>query len=64
MKIFTDFSRTRWTIHLVPIIDLFLETKTPIDHHLSLLDGLSGVYLNIKWLSWGVTLGIFKKLKK
>lgn len=63
MKFYSNLSKTKWSIHVIPVIDLYLETHSPIEHKRFLKDGVVGLFLSVSWLDKSYTFGICKKLK-
>lgn len=63
MKFYSHLSKNQWAIHIIPVIDLYLETHSPIDHKSIMEDGFVGLYLSLSWLDKNYTFGISKKIK-
>jgi hypothetical protein len=63
MKFYFNRHKHQWSIHIIPVIDLYLETYSPIEHKKFLKDGFVGLFLSITWLDTSFTIGINKKLK-
>lgn len=62
-KIRTSFhiNTQKWQIHLIPSINFYFETHSPIEHKRIWQDGFSGVYLQFQWFTKTVIFGIYKK---
>ena len=63
MKFFSNLHQTKWSIHIIPNIDLYLETSNPLCHGFDIKDGFVGYYITLKWIIWEYTIGFFKSLK-
>ena len=62
MKIYTHFTTNQWSIHILPVLDLYFERQSPYVHDKSLIDGLNGLYISLTWLKWNLLFGVHKKL--
>ena len=63
MKFYFNKFDNQWSIHILPVIDLYLETHSPIQHKSIMKDGFVGLYLSLSWLDKTLIFGINKKLK-
>jgi hypothetical protein len=63
MKFYFNGHINQWSIHIIPVIDLYLESHSPIQHRRFMKDGATGLYLSISWLDRGYTFGISQTLK-
>ncbi len=63
MKFYFNKHNHQWSIHIIPVVDLYLETHSPIEHRRFFNDGFVGLYLSITWLDKSYTFGISKKIK-
>lgn len=54
MRVFVDFRVTRWTIHLVPIIDLYIESNLPLSLDSILSNGGIWNLYNVQMVGMGV----------
>jgi hypothetical protein len=63
MKFYFNKHNHQWSIHIIPVIDLYLETYSPIEHKRFIKDGFVGLYLSISWLDKSFTFGVSKKHK-
>lgn len=63
MKFYFNKSNNQWSIHIIPVIDLYLESYSPIEHKRFMKDGFVGLYLSLSWLDKNFTFGISKGLK-
>ena len=59
MKTYFNVNTQQWSFHLLPTIDIYLETHSPK----SFKDGFVGLYLCVTWLKWSITTGTFRSLK-
>jgi hypothetical protein len=63
MKFYFSKHNHQWSVHIIPVIDLYLETYSPIEHKRFLKDGVVGLFLSVSWLDKSYTFGICKKIK-
>lgn len=63
MKLYIDLNVEQWSIHLLPIIDLYFDAHSPHVHNRLFKDGLHGLYFSFTWLKWTLTFGIHKTIK-
>jgi hypothetical protein len=63
MKFYSHLSKTQWSIHIIPVIDLYIESRSPLNHKRISKDGFSGLYLSIIWLDRSYTFGVHHTLK-
>ena len=49
----------QWSFHLLPTIDIYLETHSPK----SFANGFVGLYLSLTWFKWSVITGIYRSIK-
>lgn len=63
MKIYTYFRKEQWAIHILPTFDLYVETHSPLFYEKSWKNGITGLYLEISWLAWSMTIGGYKRFK-
>ncbi len=62
MKLYIDFNTEKWSIHLLPTIDLYFDAHSPHVHNRLFKDGIHGLYFSFTWLKWTLTFGIHKKI--
>jgi len=63
MKLYYSLFIHKWTFYLIPSLNLYVESNSPLEHHRLIKDGISGVYFSIQWGKWLITIGVYKKLK-
>lgn len=62
MKIHLGYTTQYWTFHIIPNIQLYYESHSPLSHGAMFKTGISGLYLSGLWGKWQVTIGIFKNI--
>ena len=62
MKFYKHITIQKWTIHIIPSFDLYFESHSPMEHKRFWKDGLSGLYLDIKWINCILTIGLNKTI--
>jgi hypothetical protein len=63
MEFYYKFQVLEWSIHLIPIIDFFIETceSEKVRNLLSDDVDMCAFYLNVTWLKWSLKVGYHKK---
>jgi hypothetical protein len=51
----------QWQVDLIPSINIYFETHSPIQHKRFWMDGISGLYLSAQWFTKIIIFGIYKK---
>ena len=59
MKLHFNTLTHQWSFHLLPTIDIYLETHSPK----SFANGFVGLYLSLTWFKWSVITGIYRSIK-
>ena len=59
MKTFFNAQTHQGSFHLLPTIDIYLETHSPK----SFANGFVGLYLSLTWFKWSVITGIYRRIK-
>ena len=62
MKLYYSTHPHKWIFHLIPSINLYFESFSPLEHKRFLRDGMSGLYLSFQWGKWLLITGIYKKI--
>lgn len=63
MKFLFSRHKHQWSVHIIPVIDLYLESRSPLEHRMILKDGFAGIYISFSWLDFSYTFGVHLKLK-
>jgi hypothetical protein len=59
MKKFLILSTNKFSINLVPYLQLYIEANSPLEHKEFFKTGISGVFLCIGWIKWEFVLGFY-----
>jgi len=61
IKIFFNIITQQWVVRIIPVIDIYLDTFSPIEHKRIMKDGFVGLFLSISWLHKSYIFGIHRK---
>ncbi len=62
-KFFINSTPPSWMVFIIPYFQFYYETHDPRTKSFFWQDGFSGIYLSAGWLTFNVTMGIYKKIK-
>ena len=62
LKFYTGSFTQQWAFHIIPSIQLYFESRSPLNRGPLYKTGVSGLYLSGLWGKWQVIVGIFKKI--
>lgn len=62
IEFYYGFHTHQWSIHLLPSVNLYLESNLPYLHDHFFTEGMSGMFLTIIFLKWSFTIGLYRKV--
>jgi hypothetical protein len=61
MKTFILLTTNIFSINLIPYVQLYIESNSPLEHNEFYKEGFNGVFFSIGWIKWEFVFGLYNE---